>query len=116
MTRAEMDWFIDDFAQGDLAARSNINERFLEQLFKAAGIADTSFAQRFVGRHRQAYAVDETDLIDVGDVQSHAARLVDGHHADALAIPNYRDFLQATARVNTTRFLFNNTPARWADA
>lgn len=116
MTRSEMDAFIDDFAKGDLVARSNINERFLEQLFKRTGIADTDFARRFVGRHRQAYAVDSTDLIDLGDVQTHAARLVDAHHADALAIPNFRDFLSATARVNTTRFLFNNTPASWANA
>jgi hypothetical protein len=116
MPRSEMDSLIDDFARGDLVARSNITERFLEQLFKAGGVADTDFARRFVGRHRQAYAVDNADLIDVGDVQSHAARLVDAHHADALAIPSYRDYFRATARINTTRFLFNNTPASWADA
>jgi len=116
MARPEMDAYIDAFTKGDLVVRANMQERFLEQLFRKAGIADTKFAERFVGRARQAYAIDQSDLVDIGDVRSHAAKLVDVHHADALAIPNWRQFFQETARANTTRFLFNNTPASWMDA
>lgn len=116
MSRSSMDEYIDAFARGGLVARSNQVEQFLEELFRRARIGDTEFAKRFVGRHRQAYALDSEDLVEVDGVMSHAGRLVDGHHADALAIPDVKEFLRESNRVNLTRWLFNNTPASWADS
>jgi hypothetical protein len=118
LDRTVLDDYVNAFAGGDFITRANIQEQFLEQLFRVTGVADTSFARRFVGRHRQAYSTSDTgDLVDIGGgLVSKGATLVDGHHADALAIPNVREFLRETKRINTTRYIFNNTPASYVDA
>lgn len=116
MSRGSMDDFIDAFAKGDMVTRSTQTEQFLRKLFDDAGIADTPFAQRFVGRHRQAYATAGGDEQFIDGLRTRGAQLVDAHHADALAIPSLRDFLRESKKVNTTRWLFHNTPSTWADA
>lgn len=116
MSRSSMDAFIDAFAKGDMVTRSTQTEQFLRKLFDDAGIADTPFAQKFVGRHRQAYATAGGDEQFIDGLRTRGAQLVDAHHADALAIPSLRDFLRESRKVNTTRWLFHNTPSTWADA
>lgn len=107
MDRSTMDAFVDAFAQGDFVTRANQVEGFLTELFTRSGIADTDFARRFTERHHQAYGLDDPAGV---------ARLVDGHHADAMAIPSTRDFLRETARHNATRWMLHNVPATAADA
>jgi hypothetical protein len=120
MPRHMMDDYVSSFAAGDFVTRSNMVEQFLQELFSRTGVAKTEagarWAERFVGRHRQAYAIDSEDVIDNAGIQSHSARLVDAQHADALAIPVVRDFLGASKRDNLTRFLTHNTPLSWTDA
>jgi hypothetical protein len=116
MSRGTMDEFIDAFAKGDLVTRSTQTEQFLRKLFDDAGIADTPFAEKFVGRHRQAYATAGGDEQFIDGLRTRGAQLVDAHHADALAIPSLRDFLRESKKVNATRWLFHNTPSTWADA
>lgn len=116
MSRSSMDDFIDAFAKGDMVTRSTQTEQFLRKLFDDAGIADTPFAQKFVGRHRQAYATAGGDEQFIDGLRTRGGQLVDAHHADALAIPALRDFLRESRKVNVTRWLFHNTPSSWADA
>jgi hypothetical protein len=116
MDRPTMDAYIDAFAQGGLVERANQVDQFLTELFTRSGIADTPFAQRFLGRHRQVYATRGDDAIEGAAGETRAARLVDAQHADAMAIPELREFLRETRRVNFTRSVFHNTPSTWADA
>jgi hypothetical protein len=116
MDRPTMDAYIDAFAQGGLVERANQVDQFLTELFTRTGIEDTPFAQRFLGRHRQVYATNGEDAITTAAGETRAARLVDAQHANAMAIPDLREFLRETRRTNLTRTIFHNTPATWADA
>lgn len=106
LSRRDMDDYVNAFAEGDFVTRANAVTNFLTELFDRSGIADTDFARRFTDRHNQAYSLDDP---------SRTARLVDGHHGDAMAIPRTRDFLRETSTVNRTRMLFHNTPATTMD-
>lgn len=115
-SRQMMDDYIDDFVRhSELVNRSNKVEEFLEQLFELGGVGDTDFKKRFVGRYRQAYAIDGGDAINVGGLETRAARLVDAQHADALAIPNIKQFLGESFRANWLRAMFHNPGTSWVD-
>jgi hypothetical protein len=115
-SRQMMDDYIDDFIKHpELTNRSTKVEQFLEQLFELGGVADTDFKSRFVGRYRQAYAVDGGDVLHVGGIETRAARLVDAQHADALAIPNVKQFLAESYRANWLRSIFHNPGSAYID-
>jgi hypothetical protein len=114
MSRSMMDDYIDAFAKGDVVTRMTQVEQFNRKLFDVLGIADTKVAKDFVERARQVYSTADEAALD--PLRTRMAPLVDAHHADAMAVPTLREVLQASKKVNITRFLFHNAPASWADA
>jgi hypothetical protein len=116
LDRATMDAYIDAFARGDFVTRATQVDSFLDTLFTRAGIADTDWAKSFIGRHRQAYGIRGADMADVDGVPTHMARLVDGHHADMMSIPDFGEFLRASATDNVVRHIFQGHPASWTNA
>lgn len=120
MSRSQMDEYVNAFATGNHVTRSNMTEQFLEQLFQRTGVSRTPegqrWAEQFVGRHRQAYALGEGDEIINAGRQTRAARLVDGQHADALAIPDLKEFLHHTRQESLTRTIFHNQPVSFINA
>lgn len=115
--RGTMDAYLNSFIQGDFNTRSKLVTTYLHDVFAASGIDDLEWAKKFTDRTTQAYAVDAGgDLVDLGGVMTRSATLVDGHHADLMAIPKMREFLQQTKRVNVLRYMTNNVPASQLDA
>ena len=116
LDRPTMDAYIDAFARGDFTERATQIDSFIETLFTRAGIADTEFARTFIGRHRQAYGIRGADMADVDGTATHMARLVDGHHADMMSVPDFSEFLRGSAKENVVRHIFQGHPASWTNA
>lgn len=100
--------------------RRDVASQFYRTIFERVGILDDpatkEFAERFINYTNQSYGIDDTDLVRSVLGDRRVGLLPDAHHANGLAVPDFREFIAQYRRGKHQELLYNSANNRWADA
>lgn len=112
MPRVTMDKYMDMYIKGNMAQRAAVGNTFIADLLEHSGLASDeagrAFRDKFIGHARQAYGIgDKLSMGRIGEVDTRTLltrdAILSSQLADSMAIPSFRDFIQASRKQNKLR-------------